>query len=191
MSDDQNLIVAEIPYMRRYALSLCRNRANADDIVQSALVRAIASFQKFERGTNLRAWLITIVYHLFIDGTRLQKRERENNVAATQRSVGMYTRPSQMASLQVRELQDAMNELPEEQRATLTLIALEDMSYMDAARITGVPIGTIRSRLSRARHALMQKLEGVSLGDLAPPSAIAKRKRVARAMPCMRNALPA
>ncbi len=74
---------------------------------------------------------------------------------------GAYTGPSQLPNLELADIQDAMRDLPDEQRTTLILVALEDMSYEEAARVTGVPVGTIRSRLSRARHALLEKIEGV------------------------------
>jgi RNA polymerase sigma-70 factor (ECF subfamily) len=172
-----DLLVAEIPYLRRYARALTRNAAAADDLVQDALVRGIVSFAQFQPGTNLRAWLLTIVHHCFIDGTRKASRARLGNQAAEERMSGFYTRPNQLANLELSDLQAALNSLPEEQRTTLVLVALEDMSYDEAAQVTGVPVGTIRSRLSRARHSLMEKIAGLEIGDISPESGITRRKK--------------
>ncbi len=174
-----DILVAEIPYLRRYARALTRNTAAADDLVQDALVRGIASFGQFQPGTNLRAWLMTIVHHCFIDGTRKASRARLGAKEAEERMTGFYTRPNQIANLELDDLQAALATLPEEQRATLILVALEDMSYEEAAAVTGVPVGTIRSRLSRARHSLMDKLAGVEIGDLSPEHGITRRKKIA------------
>jgi RNA polymerase sigma-70 factor (ECF subfamily) len=174
---DTNLLVPEIPYLRRDARALTRNAADADDLVQNALMRAVANFDRFEEGTNLRAWLLTIVHNVFIDGTRKVKREREANQMAEERMSGLFTSPNQIASLQLGELEDALARLPEEQRITLILVALEDMSYEEAAKVTGVPVGTVRSRLSRARHAVVAMIEGLTMEDISPEMGITRRKK--------------
>ncbi len=179
---DTNLLVPEIPYLRRYARALTRNAADADDLVQNALMRAVANFDRFEEGTNLRAWLLTIVHNVFIDGTRKVKRERESNDMAEQRMSGLYTSPNQIANLQIGELEGALARLPEEQRITLILVALEDMSYEEAAKVTGVPVGTVRSRLSRARHAVMGMIEGLTMEDVSPEMGITRRKKAEPAL---------
>ena len=173
-----NDLVAEIPYLRRYARALTRNASSADDLVQDGLVRAVANLQRFEVGTNLRAWLLTIVHNVFIDSTRKAKRAREGDKSAEEMLSGLYTRPNQIENLQMRDLQKAMARLPEEQRTTLILVALEDMSYEEAAKVTGVPVGTVRSRLSRARHALMGMVEGLEITDVAPQAGVTRRKRI-------------
>jgi RNA polymerase sigma-70 factor (ECF subfamily) len=175
-----DLMVAEIPYLRRYARALTRNMAAADDLVQDALVRGIASFGQFQPGTNLRAWLLTIVHNCFIDSTRKAARARLGDKAAEERMSGFYTRPNQIANLELADLQTALASLPEEQRTTLILVALEDMSYEEAAAVTGVPVGTIRSRLSRARHSLMEKISGLEIGDISPEHGITRRKKTAK-----------
>jgi len=176
-SKDTNLLVPEIPYLRRYARALTRNAADADDLVQNALMRAVANFDRFEQGTNLRAWLLTIVHNVFIDGTRKVKREREANEMAEERMSGLFTSPNQIAALQIGELESALTRLPEEQRITLILVALEDMSYEEAAKVTAVPVGTVRSRLSRARHAVMRMIEGLTMEDISPEMGITRRKK--------------
>jgi RNA polymerase sigma-70 factor (ECF subfamily) len=174
-----NLMVAEIPYLRRYARALTRNVAAADDLVQDALVRGIASFGQFQAGTNLRAWLLTIVHNCFIDGTRKAARARLGDKDAEERMSGFYTRPNQIANLELADLQAALASLPEDQRTTPILVALEDMSYEEAAAVTGVPVGTIRSRLSRARHSLMEKISGLEIGDISPAHGVTRRKKAA------------
>ncbi|HEY4134153.1 MAG TPA: sigma-70 family RNA polymerase sigma factor [Alphaproteobacteria bacterium] len=183
---DAELLVPEIPYLRRYARALTRNASSADDLVQDALVRAVSNLERFENGTNLRAWLLTIVHNCFIDGTRKAKRSRDGDHEAEERMSGLYTRPNQIANLEMRDLQVALNGLPEEQRHTLVLVALEDMSYEEAARVTGVPVGTIRSRLSRARHSLMAMVAGLEIGDISPESGITRRKKPRTAAPVRR-----
>lgn len=172
-----DLLVAEMPYLRRYARALTRNIAAADDLVQDALLRGIANFGQFQPGTNLRGWLLTIVHHCFIDETRKASRARLGAKEAEERMSGFYTRPDQIANLELRDLQAALETLPDEQRTTLILVALEDMSYEEAAAVTGVPVGTIRSRLSRARHSLMTKISGLEIGDISPQSGVTRRKR--------------
>lgn len=178
-SPNADAIVQEIPYLRRYARALTRNAADADDLVQTALMRAVANFDRFEQGTNLRGWLLTIVHNAFIDSTR--KIKREANQSAEQRMSGLFTSPNHMASLQIGELEKALARLPEEQRITLILVALEDMSYEEAAKITGVQVGTVRSRLSRARHAVMGMIEGLTMDDISPEMGATRRKKAQHA----------
>lgn len=171
-----DLLVAEMPYLRHYARALTRNAAAADDLVQEALLRGVANFGQFQPDTNLRGWLLTIVHHCFIDDTRKASRARLGAKEAETRMSGLYTRPDQIANLELADLQAALDTLPDEQRATLILVALEDMSYEEAAAATGVPIGTIRSRLSRARHSLMTKISGLEIGDISPEHGITRRR---------------
>ncbi|HEY4134878.1 MAG TPA: sigma-70 family RNA polymerase sigma factor [Alphaproteobacteria bacterium] len=170
-----NDLIPEIPYLRRYARALTRNAADADDLVQTALMRAIANIDQFQPDTNLRGWLMKIVHNVFIDGTRKAKRARDNEdgVIDSQRT---YAPADQIDNLAVGDLQKALDRLPEEQRITLVLVALEDMTYEEAAAVTGVPVGTVRSRLSRARHALTRMVEGLTMEDVSPESGITRRR---------------
>lgn len=161
-------LAEQLPYLRRMARALTRNSANADDLVQSCLERAIVHQNQFTPGTNLRGWLLTILHNLFIDSVRRDKRERENSAAAQIHIAGRHTPSNQEASIELAELQEAVALLPIEQYTTLLLIALEDMSYEEAACVTNVPIGTVRSRLSRARSAVARHLQGECAAD-APP----------------------
>lgn len=171
------VLVGQIPYIRRYARALTRNAADADDLVQTCLMRAIVNMDRFEEGTNLRAWLLTIMHNVFIDGVRKVKRARDADESAESMMSGLYTRPNQVESLQLGDLQSAMEQLPEEQRTTLILVALEDMSYEEAAQVTGVPVGTVRSRLSRARHSLMRMVDGLTMDDVSPQAGITRKRK--------------
>ena len=173
----QSVLVAHIPYLRRYARALTRNAADADDLVQTALMRGIVNMDRFEPGTNLRAWLLTIMHNVFIDGVRKAKRARDADESAESMMSGLYTRPNQVETLQLGDLQSAMERLPEEQRTTLILVALEDMSYEEAAKVTGVPVGTVRSRLSRARHALIRMVDGLTINEISPEAGITRRRK--------------
>ncbi|HEU0070206.1 MAG TPA: sigma-70 family RNA polymerase sigma factor [Alphaproteobacteria bacterium] len=173
----ESVLVGQIPYIRRYARALTRNAADADDLVQTCLMRAIVNMDRFEQGTNLRAWLLTIMHNVFIDGVRKVKRARDADESAESMMSGLYTRPNQVESLQLGDLQNAMEQLPEEQRTTLILVALEDMSYEEAAQVTGVPVGTVRSRLSRARHSLMRMVDGLTMDDVSPQAGITRKRK--------------
>jgi RNA polymerase sigma-70 factor (ECF subfamily) len=138
-------------------------------------MRAIANMEQFQTGTNFRGWLMKIVHNVFIDSTRKAKRARDNEegVIDSQRT---YSPADQIDNLAVGDLQKALERLPEEQRITLILVALEDMTYEEAAAVTGVPVGTVRSRLSRARHALTRMVEGLTIEDVSPESGITRRR---------------
>jgi RNA polymerase sigma-70 factor (ECF subfamily) len=183
----ESILVCQIPYLRRYARGLTHNAADADDLVQSCLLRALTNFHRFEKDTNLRAWLLTILHNIFIDTVRKRRRAREAFEAAGTAADGLSQSPNQFHHVQVNELERAIAQLPAEQRSTLLLVALEDLTYEETARITGVPVGTVRSRLSRARQMLLGVIEGISLDDvkrhpgLARTFAAAKKRRLAAA----------
>ncbi|MFN4283466.1 MAG: sigma-70 family RNA polymerase sigma factor [Alphaproteobacteria bacterium] len=158
-------LVEQLPYLRRMAHALTKNRADADDLAQSCLERAIVYQHQFMPGTNLRGWLLAIMHNLFIDTVRRAKRQRENSESAQAFLGGLYTPDNQDHSLQLGELQRAMAQLPIEQYTTLILVVLENMSYEEAAYVTKVPVGTIRSRLSRARASIARHLEGDCRAD--------------------------
>jgi RNA polymerase sigma-70 factor (ECF subfamily) len=164
--DDLTAILTEqIPYLRRYARGLTHNVADADDLVQSCLLRALTNMHRFEKNTNLRAWLLTILHNIFIDTVRKRRRARETFEAAGIAADGLSQSANQFHRVQVTELGRAVAQLPPEQRSTLLLVALEDLTYEEAARVTGVPVGTVRSRLSRARQMLLNMVEGVSVDE--------------------------
>jgi RNA polymerase sigma-70 factor (ECF subfamily) len=168
VTGDDNLaaiLTEQIPYLRRYARGLTHNVADADDLVQSCLLRALTNMHRFEKNTNLRAWLLTILHNIFIDTVRKRRRARETFEAAGIASDGLSQAANQFHRVQVSELERAVAQLPPEQRSTLLLVALEDLTYEEAARVTGVPVGTVRSRLSRARQMLLNVVEGFSVDE--------------------------
>jgi len=159
MSDFNRRLEREIPRLRRYARALTRNMVLADDLVQETLMRAVHKQHLWEPGTDLHAWLFTIMHNQYVNQVKRIIRDSaiiELNECA--QSLVATTDPT--ASRQLRELERALGELPEEQREVILLVGLEGMSYDQAAAILNVPVGTIRSRLSRGREAL-RKLLGV------------------------------
>jgi RNA polymerase sigma-70 factor (ECF subfamily) len=161
MADIRTLMLEQIPHLRRYARALVRDVDKADDLVHDCLVRAISRADQWQRGTNLRAWLFTILYNNFISDVR-RYAVRPRVVANEEQVVNLSVRATQEAAIELSELKGAIEGLPYEQRITILLICLEGMSYEEAADVMGVPIGTVRSRLSRARTALRHSTSGPS-----------------------------
>ena len=152
MIEDLPLHVAAL---RRYALALTGRRFEAEDLVQETLTRAIAAAPSFRRGGNLRGWLFTIMHNAFISSVRA--RRAADRALGDDRPEFSQTAP-QLDRLEVRDVLAALARLPEAQRAALVLIALEDFSYSDAARVLGMPLGTLMSRLARGREALRRTM---------------------------------
>jgi RNA polymerase sigma-70 factor, ECF subfamily len=167
MRETLNQIEAEIPRLRRYARYLRREPDHADDLVQECLVRAIAKVHTWQPGTNLRAWLFVILKNCHIDEIR-----REQTVIPldhTQAAEPISARPGdQETNVALSEVRTAYFNLSQEHREVLLLVAIEGQQYDEAAGILQVPIGTVRSRLSRAREALRQGLKS-GRGALAQP----------------------
>src|SRR3954451_4913265 len=155
MSDFGNLVEAEIPRLRRYARALTRDVIRADDLVQSCLVRAVAKQHLWQRGTDLRAWLFTILHNQHVNDVRRSAREG-SNVAIEDAAPMLTTQSNAMDVLNLRDLEAGIAKLPEEQRQVILLIGLEGMRYDEVALTLGVPIGTVRSRLSRGRDQLRE-----------------------------------
>lgn len=149
-------LVELIPRLRRYARALTGDRSGADDLVQDTLERAWAKLHLYRRGTDLRAWLFTVMHNVHVNRVRATRITQPVDDEMPE----LAQRASQGDSLVVRDLDRALARLPEEQRAVLLLVALEDMSYEQVARALDIPIGTVMSRLSRAR----EKLRGLMLG---------------------------
>jgi RNA polymerase sigma-70 factor (ECF subfamily) len=152
-------IEAEIPRLRRYARSLTRDAVPADDLVQECLARGLAKQHLFQDGTDMRAWLFTILHNQYVNQVRRAVREGAT-VAISETEPSLVRAPDQGRRLELRDLDRAMARVPEEQRAMILLIGLEGMSYQEAAEIVGVPVGTVRSRLSRGRE-LLRRLMGI------------------------------
>ena len=158
-----NQVYAEIeefvPQLRRYALTLCRNPTAADDLVQESIARALTKSHLFNSGTNLRAWVFTIMHNLNISNMRRQKyigSPIDPDIAAATLSV----QPTQELSVMVKALIKAMKGIPDTQRAAVMMVGVEGMSYERASEHLNVPIGTIKSRVSRGRDALRIALHG-------------------------------
>ncbi len=163
MTDFFNDLEGEIPHLRRYARSLTKERDSADDLVQACLERAISRSSLYQEGTNRRAWLFKIMYNLFISEKRSQARVvRLQDSMDPDRHISVAA--SQQHSVELTQVGEALDRLPAEQREVLLLVALEGMSYEEVAEIMEIPIGTVRSRLSRAREAMREnfKVEGKS-----------------------------
>jgi len=152
MNEFGRLLEREIPRLRRYAFALTRNMSRADDLVQDTLVRAIAKQRGWQCGTNLRAWLFTLMHNQNVNCVRRSAREGAVEFDDTWPFPTAATDPA--AGLSLRDLDRALAQIPQERRQVILLIGLEDMSYKEAATILDVPIGTIRSRLSRGRESL-------------------------------------
>ena len=170
---DHASIARELPYLRRFARALANDATTADDLVHDCVVKALENMEKFEPGTNLRAWLFTILRNCFISDIRRNKRHI--GAADSPRwARGGVAAPNQESALILRRLQVELGNLPDDQRVVLALVVLEGMSYEQTAHMLDVPIGTVRSRLSRARHALRIAMEGGTLDEgterRAPPA---------------------
>ena len=155
MSDGPSL-VALIPRLRRYARALVGDRAAADDLVQDTLERAWAKLHLFRGGTDLRAWLFTVMHNVHVN----QVRAARPTDALDEELPELVQRAVQGDALVVRDLERALAALPAAQREVLLLVALEDLSYEEAAQVLGIPIGTVMSRLARAREKLRVLMTG-------------------------------
>lgn len=153
MLREQDLL-AEIPRLRRYARALTGDPARADDLVQDTLERALGKWTLWRPG-DLGAWLRTLMHNLFVN----QLRSRPN-MAELDEAADLPVRAQQQDMLEVRDLDRALQRLPPEQREVLLLVGLEELSYAEVARITGVPLGTVMSRLSRGRERLRLIMAG-------------------------------
>lgn len=152
-------IVALLPRLRRFARALTGHAAEADDVVQIAIERALVRVEQFQEGTRLDAWLFSIARNAWIDETRA--RARRNRVFAPAEfgdSVGDQGAESVHARLEASDMWAAMRTLPAEQREAIALVYVEGLSYREAAAFLGVPQGTLTSRLARGREALCRML---------------------------------
>ncbi|HYH18784.1 MAG TPA: RNA polymerase sigma factor [Azospirillum sp.] len=161
-------IEAEIPRLRRFARAMVRDATLADDLVQECLERALSRLHLWRPGSNLRAWLFTILRNLHINGIRRRQTVVDIDGEA-QAAIGAAS-GAQIVRLELRDLRRALGLLPTEQREVVLLIGLEGISYGEAADILGISIGTVKSRLSRGRRALRLLMEGRSPADDDEPN---------------------
>lgn len=150
-------IIGCIPALRVFARSLCRDRVEADDLVQETLLRAIENIERFQPGTNLRAWLFTILRNRFYSNWAKRTRERTGDADCVS-SIPAVATDGQFWHLRMQEMEAALHALPRPYRETIILVAVLGESYIQAAEILGCDIGTVKSRVSRARAALRDRL---------------------------------
>lgn len=146
-----------IPRLRRYATALLRDRGRADDLVQDTLERALRKFSLFRRGSDLRAWLFAVMHNVYVNQIRaaaVRARAAGDEVG----DVPAYAAVEDTAA--VRDLSNALERLPPEQRDVILLVGLEQFSYEETAKVLGVPVGTVMSRLSRGRERLRALMSG-------------------------------
>lgn len=148
----RGMLGRQIPALRAFAFSLARNRADADDLVQETLVKAWAHRTRFEAGTNLRAWLFTILRNSWYTGAARRRREVADEEG--RHAAGLTAEASQEWTAELTSLQAALNTLPPEHREAIIMVGAAGLSYQEAADIAGCAVGTIKSRVNRARRRL-------------------------------------
>lgn len=157
-------VVGLIPALRAFAWSLSRNGSDADDLVQDTLIKAWSNRDKFEPGTNLRAWLFTILRNTYYTSVLRRRREVRDEMGEY---AGMLTTPAtQDWSVAIRALQAALQQLPDEHREALILVGAAGLSYEEAAEICGCALGTIKSRVNRARARLLTIMDAEDASDV-------------------------
>jgi RNA polymerase sigma-70 factor, ECF subfamily len=174
----QPALADHIAALRRYAYALLGDRIEAEDLVQDCLARALSRAHLWRPGSDLRAWLFTILHNIHINNMR----SRQTHLATEDATYGRHGRamvapPAQDAWLELRDLERALDRIPEEQRQVLLLVGMEGMSYEEAARVVGVPIGTIMSRVARGRDAVRRQMLFHEVALEAVPSGRARHLR--------------
>ena len=159
-------ILASVPSLRAFAISLSGNGDRADDLVQETLLRAIANINSFEPGTNMSAWLFTILRNLF--RSEYRKRRREVEDADGRYAETLKSHPEQTGRVEFEEFRTALAKLPSDQREALILVGASGFSYEEAATICDCAVGTIKSRVNRARTRLAEQLAIDSADDFGP-----------------------
>jgi len=159
-------ILSAVPSLRAFAISLCGNVDRADDLVQETLLRAIANINSFQPGTNMSAWLFTILRNHFRSEYRKRRREVEDSEGRYADS--LKSQPEQYGRVEFREFREALNRLPADQREALVLVGASGFSYEEAAHICGCAVGTIKSRVNRARTRLAELMSIDDADDFGP-----------------------
>jgi RNA polymerase sigma-70 factor (ECF subfamily) len=153
-ASSRDAMLAAMPKLRAFAISLSRNGDDADDLVQEALLRAWANITSFKPGTNMSAWLFTILRNEFYSQCRRRKRFETVDDNAD----GLASKPTQVSQAEHHELCAALTKLAPKQRRALILVGASGLSYLEAAKMCGCPTGTMKSRVNRARAGLAQLL---------------------------------
>lgn len=160
MTNKHQAILAEVPYLRRYAHALINDPALADDLAQSCLDRALTRLHLWRVGTNMRAWLFTILRNLHVSHLRREERKPGESSTGIDPDSAVVTPPLQEQELAIQDIGRALERLRDEQREVLLLIGLEGLSYAETAGVLGIPVGTVMSRLSRGRENLRRLMPG-------------------------------
>ena len=159
MDDVHSLIVDQIPHLRRYARALLRDRDWSDDLVQDCLTRAMDRLHLWTPGSNMRTWLFTILHNLHVNAARRRSRRPDRVGLEPDHEALRSAPPEQESGLVARDIGQALEQLPEDQRHVVLLIGLEDLAYADAAEVLDIPLGTVMSRLNRGRRRLREIME--------------------------------
>ncbi|MGQ0456795.1 MAG: sigma-70 family RNA polymerase sigma factor [Hyphomicrobium sp.] len=154
--DIEALLVKSVPNLRAFANSLCGDPTRADDLVQDTVVKAWSNLASFERGSNLRAWLFTILRNTYFSNLRKHRREVEDADGAMAERLSVL--PPQHGHMDMLDFKAAFQNLSDDQKEVLILVGAEGFSYEEAAEITGCAVGTVKSRVNRARTALSKSL---------------------------------
>jgi len=162
----RDAMLAAVPSLRAFAISLSGNIDRADDLVQETLLRAIANIDSFQPGTNMSAWMFTILRNLFRSEYRKRRREVEDTDGSYAES--LKSQPEQSSRLEFQEFRAALAKLPPDQREALILVGASGFSYEEAASICDCAVGTIKSRVNRARTRLADLLSIESAEDFGP-----------------------
>lgn len=157
VTDPREELVEHLPALRAFAISLTRNASTADDMVQDTVVKAWTNIEKFQAGTNMRAWLFTILRNTFYSSRRKARREVADIDNIHTESVA--EKPAHDGQLQMTDFREAFAQLPDEQRETLLLVGASGFSYEEAAEMCGVAVGTIKSRANRGRKKLAELMQ--------------------------------
>src|SRR2546427_13233456 len=165
----RDAVLTAVPSLRAFAISLCGNVDRADDLVQETLLRALANIHSFEPGSNMPAWLFTILRNLF--RSEYRKRRREVADADGSYAQSLKSQPEQTGHVEFQEFRAALGKLPPDQREALILVGASGFSYEEAAEICGCAVGTIKSRVNRARTRLSDLLSIEGTDDFGPDHA--------------------
>ena len=165
-------LVAQIGSLRAFAVSLCGDRDRADDLVQETLFKAWNHLDSFKEGTNLKAWLFTILRNTYFSERRKRKREVED--ADGSYAARLSSKPEQQGHMEMRDFQAALSQLPDDQREALVLVGAAGFSYEEAAEISKCAVGTIKSRVNRARNRLADMLQLGETDDSAGDTKVTK-----------------
>jgi RNA polymerase sigma-70 factor (ECF subfamily) len=159
-------VLGAVPSLRAFAISLCGNVDRADDLVQETLLRALANIDSFQPGTNMSAWLFTILRNHFRSEYRKRRREVEDSDGHYAET--LKSQPEQYGQVEFKEFREALAQLPSDQREALILVGASGFSYEEAANICGCAVGTIKSRVNRARTRLAELMSIGGVDDFGP-----------------------